>query len=115
MAQLGQCSNDQLVGVNDAVCFTIDLGDTAGVAEPIWDDATDFVINGTIMVENNGIVGIAPTAALDINGTPVGGFVVAPGEARAITQDNIGSIGLIGAGGTGTASVKVSFSINYKY
>lgn len=114
MAQLGSCCSDQQGTVNDAVCFTIQLGDTGGVATPIWDDATTFVINGTIMVENNGIVGVSPTAALTVNETPVVDFVVAPGEARSITMNDINSIGIVGAG-TGTTSVKVSFSLNYKY
>ncbi|QSX24526.1 DUF3992 domain-containing protein [Priestia megaterium] len=114
MAQLGSCCNDQLGVVNDAVCFTIDLDDTGGTPLPIWDDATTFVINGTIMVENNGTPGVGPTAALTVNGTAIGGFVVAPGEARSITMNDINSIAIVGAG-TGTAIVKVSFSLNYKF
>ncbi|MCF2132237.1 DUF3992 domain-containing protein [Strepomyces sp. STD 3.1] len=101
--------------MNDSLCFTIDLGDTGGTPLPIWDDATNFVINGTIMVENNGIEDVGPTAALTVNGAAVGGFVVAPGEARSITLDNLNSIGITGAGGTGTSSVKVSFSLNYQF
>ena len=114
MAQLGSCCSDQLGVVNDAVCFTILLDDTGGVALPIWDDATSFIINGTIMVENDGIIGASPTASLVVNGVAVGGFVVGPGEARSITMNDINSIGIIGAG-TGTARVKVSFSLNYKF
>ncbi|MBD2827197.1 S-Ena type endospore appendage, partial [Xenorhabdus szentirmaii] len=52
MAQLGSCCNDQLGAVNDAVCCTIILDDTAGLPLPIWDDNTNFAINGTIMIEN---------------------------------------------------------------
>lgn len=114
MAQLGSCSSDQLGAVNDAVCFNLVLEDTGGDPLTIWDDATSFIINGTIMLENNGIIGASPTAALTVNGAPVGGFVIGPGEARSITMNDIGSIGIIGAG-TGTARVKVSFSLNYKF
>lgn len=114
MAQLGSCSNDQLVGVNDAVCFTVVLDDTGATPLPLWSDTTTYIINGTIMVENNGIVGASPTAALTVNGTAVDGFVVGPGEARSITINDINSIGLTGTG-TGTANVKVSFSLNYKF
>lgn len=114
MAQLGSCCNDQQGLVNDAVCFTIDLEDTDGDELPIWEDDTTFIINGTIMVENDGIVGASPTAALSVNGAPVAGFVVAAGEARAITINDLNSIGIVGAG-TGTANVKISFSVNYKF
>ena len=114
MAQLGSCCSDQLGAVNDAVCVNIVLEDTGGEALSIWDDATTFVINGTIMVENDGIIGASPTAALSVNGVPVGGFVVGPGEARSITINGINSIGIVGAG-IGTARVKVSFSLNYKF
>lgn len=114
MAQLGSCCSDQLGVVNDAVCFNIVLDDTGGDPVPIWDDATTFIINGTIMVENNGIIGASPTAALTVNGVAVAGFVVAPGEARSITMSDINSIGIVGAG-IGTARVKVSFSLNYKF
>ena len=46
MAQIGNCSTEQLVGVNDSLCFTIDLGDTAGATLAIWEDTTTYVING---------------------------------------------------------------------
>ncbi|MGG0310803.1 DUF3992 domain-containing protein [Bacillus mycoides] len=114
MAQLGNCCNDQLGAVNDAVCCTIILDDTAGLPLPIWDDNTNFTINGTIMIENNGTVGVGSTAALTVNGTPVGGFVVGPGECRSITMNDINSIGIVGAG-TNPSRIKVSFSINYQY
>ncbi|MGE8080911.1 DUF3992 domain-containing protein [Peribacillus loiseleuriae] len=118
MAQIGNCCNDPLVGVNDALCFTIDIADTTGTPLVLWNDATTFVINGTIMVENNGTIGVSPTAALTVNGTPIAGFIVGPGEAKSVTLNDINSIGIIGAGGTpagSTASVKVSFSLNYKF
>jgi hypothetical protein len=114
LAQIGNCRTEQLCCVNDAVCCTIILDDTGGTALPIWDDATTFVINGTIMVENNGTVGVDNNFALTVNGTAVGGFVVAPGECRSITMNDINSIAIVGAG-TGTSSVKISFSINYKF
>ncbi|SEO49035.1 Protein of unknown function [Amphibacillus marinus] len=115
MAQLGSCCGDELVGVNDAVCFTVDLEATGEGADLIlWEDETSFIINGSIMVENNGIIGASPTAALTVNGAAIPGFTVAPGEARSITLNDIETIGLTGTG-TGTGSVKVSFSINYKY
>ena len=71
LAQIGNCCTEQLCCVNDAVCCTIILDDTGGTALPIWDDATTFVINGQC-VENNGTVGVGPTAALTVNGTAVG-------------------------------------------
>ncbi|MFA1712926.1 DUF3992 domain-containing protein [Peribacillus frigoritolerans] len=114
MMQYGNCCNGQLGIVSDAVCFTVNLSNTAGVALELWNDATPFIINGTIVVENNGTIGSSPTAALSVNGTPVGGFIVIAGQAKSITMNNINSIGLIGSG-TGTASVRVSFSLNYKF
>ena len=114
MAQLGSCCSDDLGVVNDSVCFNIVLEDTGGDPLVIWDDATSYIINGTIMVENNGIIGASPTAGLTVNGVPVGGFVIGPGEARSITMNDINSIGIVGAG-LGTARVKVSFSLNYKF
>lgn len=114
MAQLGKCSSVQPGIVNDAVCFTIDLEDTGGAGITVWEEIdTNFLINGTIMIENNGIAG-SPSAALSVNGTAVGGFVVQPGEARAVTLDGLESIEVIGDG-TGTALVKISFSVNYRF
>ena len=114
MAQLGSCCSDDLGVVNDSVCFNIALVDTDGDPLAIWNDATSYIINGTIMVENNGIIGASPTAELTVNGAPVGGFVIGPGEARSITMDNINSIGIVGAG-IRNSKVKVSFSLNYKF
>jgi Protein of unknown function (DUF3992) len=116
MAQLGGCSSDELGVVNDAVCVTIDLPvTTVGTPIPVWTDTSTFAINGTIVVENNGTVGISPTASLEVNGTDVTDFTVGPGEAQSITLNNIESIAIAGTGGTGTASVKVAFSLNYKF
>ncbi|ELK48221.1 DUF3992 domain-containing protein [Halobacillus sp. ACCC02827] len=115
MALLGGCSDMSVSSVNDAVCFTITLEDTtAGTPVEVWEDSTGFAINGTIMIENNGITETSPTASLLVNDTEVTGFTVAPGESRAITLDNLNSIGISGAG-TGSSAVKVSFSLNYKF
>ncbi len=115
MAQLGGCNNNPTVGVNDAVCVTFELGDTGEDSVPVWQDTTPYVMNGTIVIENNGIAGIAPTIGLMVNGTAVPDFEVGPGDARAITMDNIDSIAITATGGTGTGIVKVSFSLNYKF
>lgn len=112
MAKLGSCGCSPIVGVNDAVCVTVDLADTDDIE--IWTDDTSYIINGTILVENNAVAA-GPTAGLTINGTPVATFTVAPGEARAITMNNLNSINLTGAGGTESGSVKVSFTLNYKF
>ncbi|MBG9512299.1 hypothetical protein ABE47_08955 [Bacillus thuringiensis] len=114
MAQLGNCSNFQQQAVNDAVCCTIVLSDTGGTPVPIWNDDTNRIINGTILVQNDGIIGVGATASLTVNGTAVGGFTVGPGESRSITMSDINSIGIIGAGTT-SSPVKVSFSINYTF
>ncbi|MBG9516629.1 hypothetical protein ABE47_32380 [Bacillus thuringiensis] len=115
MAQLGNCSSSQQSAVNDAVCSNIVLSDTGGNPIRIWDDATNRVINGTIVVQNDGIVGVGATAALTVNGTAIGGFVIGPGESRSITMNDINSIDIVGAGGTSPSNVKISFSINYKF
>nr|MDF9458993.1 DUF3992 domain-containing protein [Bacillus pumilus] len=114
MAILGGCSNEQTGFVNDAVCFTVDL---AARADPVvvWTDGTPFVINGTIMVENNGIVAVAPTVTLEVNGAAVPDFTVPPGESRSITLSDLNSIGIVATGGTSTGSIVVSFSLNYQY
>ncbi|CDQ20264.1 DUF3992 domain-containing protein [Halobacillus karajensis] len=114
MAQLGSCISNSYCCVNDAVCCTISLEDTGEIPVTVWEDVTDFVINGTIMIENNGITDTSPTAALYVNGEAIGDFVLAPGECRSITLNDINSIGIVGAG-TGSSNVKVSFSINYKF
>ncbi|MBY0214918.1 MULTISPECIES: DUF3992 domain-containing protein [Priestia] len=118
MAQLGSCCSDSLGVVNDAVCFTVDLADTGGTEIVLWNDSTTFIINGTVMVENNGVTGVGPTASLTVNGVAVAGFVVEPGSARAITVNDINTIGIIGTGGAplgSTSNVKISFSLNYKF
>lgn len=66
------------------------------------------------MVENNGSPG-SPSAGLIVNEAPVTGFIVAPGDCRSITLNDLNSIGIVGADGPGTANVKVSFSLNYKF
>ncbi|KEP25314.1 DUF3992 domain-containing protein [Bacillus zhangzhouensis] len=114
MAILGGCNNEQTGFVNDAVCFTVDLA-AAADAVVVWTDGTPFVINGTIMVENNGIVAVAPTVTLEVNGVAVPDFTVPPGESRSITLNDINSIGIVGTGGTSTGNIVVSFSLNYQY
>ncbi|AOM14271.1 hypothetical protein BTI247_59400 (plasmid) [Bacillus thuringiensis Bt18247] len=82
----------------------------------MWNNNTNRVINGTIVIQNDGLIGIGATATaiLTINGTIMCGFVVEPGESQSITMNNINSIGIIGAGNN-PSNVKVSFSINYKF
>lgn len=110
MAILGGCSNEQAGFVNDAVCFTLDL---AAAADAVV--GTPYVINGTIMVENNGVVAVAPTMTLEVNGTAVSDFTVPPGESRSITLSDLTSIGIVATGGTATGNIVVSFSLNYQY
>ena len=116
MAQIGSCNGEQLVGVNDSVCLTLELDD-AVAPTVVWTDITPYIINGTIMVENNGIVGVGQSAALSVNGTAVPDFVVVPGEARSVTLNDINTISLLGSGGDAGAfsSVNVAFSLNYKF
>lgn len=114
MAILGGCSNEQAGFVNDAVCFTLDLA-AAADAVVVWTDGTPYVINGTIMGENNGIVAVAPTVTLEVNGTAVPDFTVPPGESRSITLSDLNSIGIVATGGTSTGNIVVSFSLNYQY
>lgn len=115
MAQIGNCSSDQFGIVNDAVCCTVELDGTAVAGDTIWTNDTIFVMNGTIMVENNGIVGVSPSVTLSVNGTAVPDFTVAPGECRSITINGLTTITVTGTGGTGTTVAKVSFSLNYKF
>ncbi|WP_256680647.1 S-Ena type endospore appendage [Bacillus thuringiensis] len=58
---------------------------------------------------------LGDTAALLVNVTKVGGFVVGPGKSQSITMSDINSIEIIEAGTTPSNNVKVSFSINYKF
>ncbi|MBM7702948.1 DUF3992 domain-containing protein [Metabacillus iocasae] len=110
MANLGKCY-DSTCCVNDAVCCTMNL--TTGESTTIWENETSFVVNGTVMIENNGSPG-TPSASLFVNGASAN-IVVGPGECRSVTLNNLELIVLNGVGGTGTASIKVSFSLNYKY
>lgn len=116
MAQIGSCNGEQLVGVNDSVCLTLELDD-AVAPTVVWTDVTPYIINGTIMIENNGIAGVGQDAALSVNGAAIADFVVVPGEARSITLDNINSISLLGSGGEvgAISSINVAFSLNYKF
>ncbi|USK86718.1 DUF3992 domain-containing protein [Peribacillus asahii] len=114
MANLGGFSNNPLNVISDSVSCSIELGDTNGAATTIWQDDTPFVINGTIVVENTGTMGVSPKAALHVNGAAIRGFVVAPGECRSVTVNDLRSISIV-ASGTGTAKIKISFSLNYKF
>jgi Protein of unknown function (DUF3992) len=109
MAKLGNCC-EQTCCVNDAVCCSFDV--VTGNAQLIWQDATNFVINGTILLENMGAPGTA-TATVSVDGVTV--LTAAPGECDSITVQDMNSISVAASGGTGTASVKVSFSLNYKF
>lgn len=112
MAKLGCCEGSG--SVNDAVCSSISI---VSEEDPIsiWTNETSFMINGTILVENKGLTG-APTAELLINGSTTSSLDVEPGESKAITLDNLMSIGVQGStGGTGTSPVKVSYSLNYTF
>lgn len=114
MAQIGNCNNTVSPAVvNDAVCTTISLSDTGGTPTIIYENSSTFLVNGTILIENNG-VGASPTAALLIDGVQIPGFVVAPGSSRAYTAPTINTISLIGAG-AGTTSIKIAFSLNYRF
>lgn len=112
LAQLGRC--EAQVAVNDAVCITVplDAEDTAAIV--LWTNETNYRINGTILVENNGAEG-GPVAALTITGGTTPALTVEPGTSETITVDDITGLSLAATGGTGTANVKVSFSLNYKY
>lgn len=113
MANLG-CSGGSS-SVNDAVCTTVTITD-ATTAIPIWVNTTNFLINGTILIENNGVLN-AWDAALVINGEDVeDAIVVAPGESNSITMNNLTSIEVVGAGaGTAPTPIKISFSLNYNF
>lgn len=112
MANLGCCSSSG--SVNDAVCTTVAVADDTTLIT-VWENTTNYMINGTILVENNGITN-AWDAGLVINGVTPAALTVAPGESSSITVNNLTSIEVQGSG-TGTAStpVKVSFSLNYNF
>lgn len=113
MAQLGCCSSSG--SVNDAVCATVAVADATTLI-PIWENTTNFMINGTVLVENNGVTN-AWDAGIIINGvvaTPA--ITAAPGESHSITVNNLTSIEVQGSGtGTANTPVKVSFSLNYNF
>ena len=112
LAKLGCCSNSG--SVNDAVCTTVAITD-ATTAIPIWENTTNFMINGTILVENLGLTN-AWDAGLLINGVATPILTVPPGESASITVNNLTSIEIQGSGtGTVSTAVKVSFSLNYNF
>lgn len=115
MAQLGCCSSSG--SANDSVCTTVSIGDDT-TPIPVWQNTTNFIINGTVLVENMGLTD-AWEVDLFINGaatpaTPV--LTVLPGESKSISVNNLKSIDVQGAGaGTAATPVKVSFSLNYSF
>lgn len=115
MAKLGCCSSTG--SANDAVCTTVTvLDDTTPIS--IWTNTTNFIMNGTVLIENQGLTD-AWTVDLFINGstdpaTPA--LTILPGESQSISVNNLLSIEVQGvAGGTTATPVKVSFSINYNF
>jgi hypothetical protein len=119
LAQLGNCC-EQTCCVNDSVCCNVQLTATDVTPPPIdviWTDATSFIINGTVVIENKGPAG-GPSAELLVNGGTLSPpLIVAPGECMSRTFQDLNSIALAPSGGTlGTTSdVKISFSLNYKF
>lgn len=114
MAQIGRCEGQ--VAVNDAVCVTVTLDETATDGIDLWENETNYRINGTILVENNGATG-APTATLVGTDEAAPLLEVDPGSAQTVTVDDITTLSLapVPDGTTGSSSVKISFSLNYKY
>jgi len=112
LAKLGCCSSSG--SVNDAVCTTVAVvNDTTLIS--IWENNTNFMINGTILIENNGPAN-AWAAGLIINGDPVPVIIAGPGESHSITVNNLISIEVQGSGpGSVFTPVKVSFSLNYNF
>lgn len=112
MAQLGSCSGSG--SVNDAVCTNLTVVDDA-TAIPVWDNTTNFMVNGTILLENNGLTD-SWDAELIVNGDTTPVLTVLAGESSSITVNNLMSIDVLGAGtGTVDTPVKVSFSLNYTF
>lgn len=115
MAQLGGCGTgssitNQNCCVNDGLCCTVTVqSDDPQTA--IWTNSTNFTINGTVLVENNGQEG-SPSVNVFVDGTTPG--PIAPGECRALTVEDLNSIQIAPvAGGTGSTEVVVSWSLNY--
>lgn len=123
MAKLGSCQDEDFCCVNDEVCLTLEVPtseDTAPeVIIPVWTNTSNLLVNGTILVENKGTAtdfeGI--TVELIINGddNDTGEFFVAPGESKAFTVNDLGSIAIEGETGQGLTVVDVAFTINYKF
>lgn len=84
LAKLGCCSNSS--SVNDAVCTTVAVTD-ATTPILIWENTTNFMINGTILIENLGITN-AWDAGLLINGVVTPVLTVPPGESHSITVNH---------------------------
>jgi hypothetical protein len=112
LAKLGCCSSSG--SVNDAVCTTVGVEDATTLI-PVWENTTNFMINGTILVENNGLTN-AWDAGIIINGAVAPAITAAPGESHSITVNNLTSIEVQGSGtGSVFTPVKVSFSLNYNF
>ena len=115
MAQLGCCSSSG--SANDAVCTTVSVVDDETPIS-IWTNTTNFIMNGTVLVENQGVID-AWTVDIFINGsatpaTPA--LTILPGESKSISVNNLMSIEVQGeTGGTTATPVKVSFSLNYSF
>ena len=113
MAQLGNCCNESDT-VHDAVCSRILLPNTNGTLLPVWENDTGFVINGTIVVKNEGS-STAPTAQIFVNGMSIPGLNVPPGQTRSVTLDNLKLIQIDGIGGALTSEIQIDFSLNYQF
>lgn len=111
MAQLGSCHSDSS-SAHDAVCLTMLLPNTQGALLPIWENTTGFIINGTIIVENEGNKN-SLIAVIFVNGEPV--LFVPSGETRSITLNDNNTIEVDGVSGTQVGEIKVSFSLNYSF
>ncbi|MFC0522046.1 S-Ena type endospore appendage [Pontibacillus salicampi] len=109
MSQIGGCRNGSCCA-SDAMCCTAVVEDQETTF--IWRDDTNFIINGTVRVENFGIEG-APSVNVFVNGGLK--LTVAPEACQGITLNDMNLIELVGVGGTGSSTVEVSLSINYSY
>lgn len=110
MPGLGKCGGSTTCCVNETVCCEYAL--SADKVQSVWTNETNFLINGTIVVENNGDIG-TPAVILQVDGTTV--ITVEPDECKSVTVSNMNSIEIAGLGGIGTTTIRVSFSLNYRF